>query len=140
MTMKKPRALKILSGTDQPCRRDQGDPLFVEEPVEDMPPPPDWLPNAFAVKEWNRVTKILFAARLLTPGNLQSLGVLCACYGCIVQQYAAGLAPKASELAQYRGLVAEFGLTPVSNSRIRSSGAQQEEKENRFSRFGKRPE
>lgn len=140
MSNKKPRSLKIISGTDQPCRRDEGEPLFVEEPLSDIPDPPDWLPNAHAVKEWNRVTKILHMAKMLTPGCLQSLGVLCASYGCIVQQYAAGLAPKASELAQYRGLVAEFGLTPMSNSRLRPGGGQKEEKENRFSRFGKRPE
>lgn len=140
MTAKKPRALKVISGTDQPCRRDEGEPLFVEEPLDELPAAPDWLPNAHAVKEWNRIAQILHAAKMLTPSNLQPLAVLCASFGRIVQQYAAGSAPSASDLAQYRGLVTEFGLTPMSQNRLKPTDGGGKEKQNRFSRFGKRPE
>lgn len=138
MTARKPRALKMIAGTDQPCRRDDGDPLFVEDPLDEVPAAPDWLPNAHAVREWDRVAKILWAAKLLTPSSVQSLGILCACYGRIVQQYAAGSAPTASDLAQYRGFATEFGLTPMSQGKMKTGAPA--EKANRFSSYGKRPD
>jgi phage terminase small subunit len=138
MASKKPQSLKIISGTDQPCRRDDGAQLFVEEPLTEAPPPPDWLPNAHAMREWNRLAPILAVNKLLTESSMQSLGVLCACYGKIVQLYAAGESPNASQLAQYRGMAAEFGLTPLSQSRLKPNA--EPEKENRFSKHGKRPD
>lgn len=135
---RKPQALKVISGTDQPCRRLEGEGVQVEEPLDEVPAAPDWLPNGHALKEWNRIAPILVANKLLTESSLQTLGVLCAVYGKIVQLYSAGESPIASQIAQYRGLAAEFGMTPMSLAKMKTPAAP--EKVNRFSRHGKRPE
>ena len=135
---RKPQALKIISGTDQPCRRLESEAVQVEEPLAEVPSAPDWLPNGHALKEWNRIAPILVANKLLTESSLQTLGVLCAVYGKIVQLYSAGESPIASQLAQYRGLAAEFGMTPMSQAKMKTPAAP--EKANRFSQHGKRPE
>lgn len=100
---KKSASLKILSGTDQPCRR-TGD--VVALPLaESVPLAPDWLPNAHAVKEWDRLAPILHRVGLLTEAGLSALGTLCALHGKLVQLWAAGEAPTGHMLAQYRNLV-----------------------------------
>lgn len=138
MTTRKPQQLKVISGTDQPCRRDAVESVFQEEPLQVLPDPPAWLPNDHARNEWRRLTPILVANKLLTESSLQSLGVLCAVYGKIVQLYAAGESPIASQLAQYRGLAAEFGMTPLSQAKMKPAAAP--EKKNRFSKYGQRPD
>lgn len=135
---RKPQQLKVIAGTDQPCRRDPVESLFKEEPLQLLPEPPEWLPNDHARREWRRLTPILVANKLLTESSLQSLGILCAVYGKIVQLYAAGEAPIASQLAQYRALAAEFGMTPLSQAKMKPAAPA--EKTNRFSRYGKRPD
>lgn len=135
---RKPQQLKVISGTDQPCRRDDTPSLFQEEPLELQPDPPAWLVNPYAQAEWRRLCPILVANKLLTESSLQSLGVLCAVYGKIVQLYAAGESPIASQLAQYRGLAAEFGLTPLSQAKMKPAAPS--EKKNRFSGYGRRPD
>jgi phage terminase small subunit len=137
VTARKPRHLKSISGTDQPSRRIDGEPLLIETPLDKIPDPPAWLPNAFAVQEWVRITPILQVNKLLTESSVQALGVLCACYGKIVQTYAAGASPTASDLAQYRGLANEFGITPMASSRLKTN--PEEPKGNRFRKFGQRP-
>ena len=106
---RKPTSLKVVAGTDRPCRRPESAP--VEMPALDhIPDPPDWLPNAHAVKEWQRLAPILTANKLLTEAGLSALGQLCALHGKVVQLYAAGEAPVASMVAQLRGLMNDFGL------------------------------
>ena len=98
---RKPTSLKVVAGTDRPCRRPESAP--VEMPALDhIPDPPDWLPNAHAVKEWQRLAPILTANKLLTEAGLSALGQLCALHGKVVQLYAAGEAPVASMVAQLR--------------------------------------
>lgn len=130
---RKPRALKVVAGTVQPCR----DKAEVEmPPVQAVPSAPDWLPNAHAVKEWNRLAPILVANKLLTEGGISPLGNLCALHGKLVQLWSAGECPVASMVAQYRNLINDFGLTPVSQGKVKpvSDGPQ----ENKFSRNGRR--
>lgn len=118
---RKPASLKVIAGTDQPCRRPQ-EPV-VELPLLDrVPDPPDWLPNAHAVKEWQRLAPILCANKLLTEAGLSALGQLCALHGKVVQLYAAGEAPVASMVAQMRGLMNDFGLTPVAQGKVKPAG------------------
>lgn len=136
MSRKKPPHMKVVSGTDQPCRRDDSEPLFEEEPLSEIPQAPLWMPNAHAVNEWNRLAPILHANELLTESCLQSLGVLCAVYGGIVQAYAAGFAPTASQLGQYRALAGDFGLTPLSRDKMRKPEPKQSD--NKFGKFNKR--
>ena len=118
---RKPTSLKVVAGTDRPCRRPESAP--VEMPALDhIPDPPDWLPNAHAVKEWQRLAPILTANKLLTEAGLSALGQLCALHGKVVQLYAAGEAPVASMLAQLRGLMNDFGLTPVAQGKVKPVG------------------
>ena len=118
---RKPTSLKVVAGTDRPCRRPESAP--VEMPALDhIPDPPDWLPNAHAVKEWQRLAPILTANKLLTEAGLSALGQLCALHGKVVQLYAAGEAPVASMVAQLRGLMNDFGLTPVAQGKVKAGG------------------
>lgn len=117
---RKPTSLKVVAGTDRP---DRNPPPAAELPlVSDVPLAPDWLPNAHAIKEWDRLAPILHANKLLTEAGLSALGQLCALHGKTVQLYAAGEAPVASMVAQLRGLMNDFGLTPVAQGKVRPAG------------------
>lgn len=131
---RKPRALKVIAGTDQPSRRERGGADLPA--VSEVPKAPDWLPNAHAKKEWNRLAPILVANGLLTDGGLSALGTLCALHGKLVQLWAAGESPTGHMLAQYRNLINDFGLTPVAQGKVKSVGSE-EKAGNRFSRNGK---
>lgn len=133
---KKATTLKSISGTKQPCRA--APPPSVELPVLDkVPAPPDWLPNAHAVKEWNRLAPILTANKLLTEGGLSALAHLCAMHGKIVQLYAAGEAPTASMASTLQSMINDFGLTPVAQGKVKMNGGE-EKKGNKFASNGKR--
>lgn len=142
MPAAKPRALQVIAGT---TRKDRDEKLaqnpIVDLPLVDVasPPPPNWLPNAHAVKEWRRLAPILAKVGLLTEGGLASLGVLCATHGKIVQVFAAGDCPPASMIATYRSLVNDFGLTPAAQGKVRAVGNPETPPQNEFGRNGKRP-
>lgn len=113
---RRPTVLKLLSGT---ARRDREPVVAVElPPVTAIPEPPDWLPNAHAVKEWHRLAPIMVVNRLVTEADLSSLGHLCAVHGKLVQLWSAGEAPSGHLVAQYRGLAGAFGLSPAWRSRV----------------------
>ena len=131
---KKPRALKVVSGTVQPSR-DEKPPVDLP-PVSQVPAAPDWLPNAHAVKEWDRLAPILVANKLLTEAGTSALGMLCALHGKLVQLWSAGEAPVASMVAQYRNLINDFGLTPVAQGKVKPVG--EEPAGNKFANRGKR--
>ena len=131
---RKPSSLKVVAGTDRP---DRAPPPSVELPVvEGVPEPPDWLANAHAIREWNRLAPILTANKLLTEAAISTLGMLCSLHGKIVQLYAAGESPNGHMMAQYRGLANDFGLTPVAQGKVKPSG--EERKSNPFAQNGKR--
>lgn len=104
--------------------------------MSEVPSAPDWLPNAHAVKEWERLAPILVANKLLTEAGTSALGMLCALHGKLVQLWAAGEAPVASMVAQYRNLINDFGLTPVAQGKVKPVG--EEPASNKFSNRGKR--
>ncbi|WP_075575006.1 P27 family phage terminase small subunit [Lysobacter antibioticus] len=133
---KKHHNLKVVQGTARPDR--DGPPLVDLPLVSDVPAPPDWLPNAHAIKEWNRLAPILHANKLLTEAGISTLGQLCALHGKIVQLYAAGEAPVASMVAQLRGFSNDFGLTPVAQGKVRPNG-NPEKPDNPFAAIGKPP-
>ena len=119
MTAKKPPRMKVISGTDQKCRRET---KSIDLPlVDDVPEAPDWLINAHAVNEWNRLAPMLIANKLLTKAGLSAFGVMCAIQGKINQLFAAGEFPTGHMLAQYRNLVNDFGLTPVAQGKVKPS-------------------
>ena len=133
-TPRKPDKIKALQGTEQACRA-----LLdtLELPLADeLPPPPEWLKNAHARAEWERLGTILFQNKLLTEAGMSAFAQLCAVHGAIVQLYDAGLSPHASMLTQLRGLMNDFGLTPVAQGKVRPSG--EGEKGNKFGGNGKR--
>lgn len=103
--------------------------------VDDQPEAPDWLPNAHARKEWDRLVPILMANRLLTTAALSTLGHLCSLHGKIVQLWAAGEAPTGHMLAQYNALASAFGLAPSWAGKVKPSG--EGEKANGFAKFKK---
>ncbi|PZP90194.1 MAG: hypothetical protein DI587_39355, partial [Variovorax paradoxus] len=105
--------------------------------VTEVPKPPSWLPNAHAVKEWNRLAPILVANKLLSEGGLSALAMLCSLHGKLVQLFAAGEAPVASMVAQYRNLINDFGLTPVAQGKVKPVGNDTPEG-NKFARNGRR--
>lgn len=129
---RKPNNVKSINGTDQPCRLNE----TVEfDLVGEVPTAPDWLPNAHAIKEWNRLGPILHAAGLLTNAGLSAFGHLCALHGKIVQLYAAGESPNSALVNQYRGLINDFGLTPVAQTKVKGGGNSQPK--NKFAGHGK---
>jgi len=131
---KKPSALKVVAGTE---RKDRKATPAAELPVvTETPSAPDWLPNSHAVKEWDRLAPILVANKLLTEGGLSAFGMLCALHGKLVQLWAAGEAPVASMVAQYRNLINDFGLTPVAQGKVKPVG--EEPPANPFTKNGRR--
>ena len=113
----RPTTLKLLSGT---VRKDRAPGESVALPaVSAVPAPPDWLPNAHAVKEWHRLAPIMVANRLVTEADLSSLGHLCAVHGKLVQLWSAGEAPTGHMLAQYNALAGAFGLAPAWRSKVK---------------------
>lgn len=131
---RKPVNLKAVSGTQQKCREVVDAAEF--KLVDSTPDAPDWLPNAHAIKEWNRLAPILHANKLLTEAGCSALGTLCALHGKIVQLFAAGECPTGHMLAQYRNLTNDFGLTPVAQGKVKPVGHK--EKTNKFANNGKR--
>lgn len=131
---KKPSSLKVIAGTDRPDRADDGG---IELPaVDELPVAPDWLPNAHAVKEFERLAQILHANKLLTEAGVMALAHLCALHGKIVQLYAAGESPTANLVSQYRNLINDFGLTPVAQGKVKSGG--ETKTGNKFANNGRR--
>lgn len=130
----RPRHLKVLAGTNRPDR----DPLpSVEMPaLTEVPPAPDWLPNAHAVKEWDRLAGILKANKLLTEASLGPLAQLCALHGKCIQLYAAGEAPTASMIGTLRNLQNDFGLTPVAQGKVHPTS--KDERGNKFATNGRK--
>lgn len=132
--VRKPAQLKSISGTGQKCREV---PSIVDLPVlSTVPEAPDWLPNSHAVKEWDRLARILTANKILTEGGLSALGMLCALHGKIVQLYAAGEAPTASMAGTLRNMENDFGLTPVAQGKVKPIG--ETGKGNKFKGNGQR--
>ena len=132
---KKRDHLKVVSGT---ARADRAEPVGIEIPVlETVPSAPDWLGNAHAVKEWNRLAPIAVANKLLTEAGLSAFGVMCATFGEIVKLTAAGMPPTANMIAQYRALANDFGLTPVAQGKVKPSADK--DAGNKFAKYKDKP-
>lgn len=124
---RKPRALKLLQGTDRKDRRTPEP----EYPELDAAAPPDWLTSPDAIAEWKRLEGLLTATRVLTTADVTALGHLCNLHGECLRLYRANIAPHAATLTQLRLYLAEFGMTPASRGRARPSGSDQPK--NKFS-------
>ena len=128
---KTPAALKLIAGT---ARADRDAPAGVEmAPISDVPPPPDWLPNAHAVNEWKRLAPILVANKLLAEADLSAFAHMCAVHGKMVQLWTAGETPTGHMVSQYNALAAAFGLSPAWRGKVKI-GADKDAG-NKFSKF-----
>jgi phage terminase small subunit len=115
----KPLALKILDG-HQKSLTNFNEPKFPKGDIT----PPSWL-RGLALEHWNELAQILKDAGLLTVADRPALAQLC-------DEYALSRRAKGAQLDKakdrYRRMLVEFGLTPSSRSRIRSSIAQAKDK------------
>lgn len=114
-----PIALKILQGTN---RKDREWADLDVKPIDEVPPPVDWLPNSHAVKEWNRLAPILIRNKLLNDANIGAFAQLCALFGKMVQTWSAGDTPPGNVLGKYRQLMNDFGLTPAAAGKLGQTG------------------
>lgn len=131
---KKPTQLKILAGT---ARKDRDKGAKVDLPkVDSVPEAPSWLPNAHAVTEFNRLAAILFNNSLLHEVSVSALAHLAALHGKLLHIWSTGGIPSGHLMAQYRNLSNDFGLTPISCSKI--GGAAPVKKKNAFANNGTR--
>lgn len=139
-----PTKLKIVKGTDQPCRINPDEP----EPVVSLPdPPPEWKKaNPVALTEWERITPHLYELGLLTAVDRAALVAYCEAWsrlrqaeaeiaktgllvettnGNLIQSPAVGIANTA-----FKNMLAaatEFGLTPSSRTRVSAVGGKRTE-------------
>lgn len=127
---RRPEHLKALIGTARPDRAIGG--VVVAAPLHAPPEPPSWLTDDAALAEWHRLTPRLVACRLLTESMTTTLAHLCAAHGAIVAIYERNQEPRAALIAQYARLAGEFGLTPISSSKI---GGAAPRTENKFVQF-----
>jgi phage terminase small subunit len=114
---RKPNHLKLLQGTFRP---DRAGPEHVNMPsLTEVPEPPDWLPNALATKEWRRLAPILVEFKLLPAASIGPFGVYCGLHGKITQLFGAGETPSGHLISQYHQLASAFGLTAISQQKIK---------------------
>lgn len=133
----KPAQLKLISGTMRKDRDIKA--TMLEAPtVDTLPEAPHWLPNAHAVTEFNRLAEILFNNGLLIESSVTALGHLAAIHGKLVDLWSSGEGetPSGHLMAQYRALVNDFGLSPVSSTKI--GGAAPVKKTNVFASNGRK--
>lgn len=133
-----PTVLKILNGNPGKRPLNQAEPA----PAVGIPDCPDHLTD-LAKAEWARISKELVALGLLTQLDRSALAAYCQCYarwanaetqikktadlgktkkGAVIQNYWLPIANRALE--QMKDYLTEFGLTPVSRSRIKGAEAQ----------------
>ena len=116
---RKPTALKVMQGTNQPSRSNPAEPEF--EPTDGLEPP-EWLRDGEAVAAWREWAGLLESQRVLTEADRRALGMMCNMESAAVQKWNAGAAPSAAELTQLRMMYNEFGLTPASRPKVSSLG------------------
>ena len=130
----KPDHIKVVSGTDQPCRMNPEAPEFPS--LEDEFQPPAWLTNRDALAEWDRTALMLKKSGVLTAADLSMLAALCQTYGEYVDMVTRRIQVPAAFLTQMRMLYAEFGMSPASRSTVKAK--PDEASKNPFSRNGRR--
>lgn len=140
---KTPSKLKILKGTDQPCRMNPAE----AEPDLAIPSPPDHLSQDASV-EWGRVSQELYQLGLLSRIDRAALAAYCQAYGrwCesermlaqkgllvkttngnVIQSPLVGIANKCLEI-MHRYLT-EFGMTPAARARVHAEKPEKSKKQ-----------
>lgn len=132
-----PTALKLIKGTDQPCRINKKEP----KPVRAIPSPPDYLSDR-AKTTWGAVAVLLDRMGVLTEADGLALEGLCEAHAELVAARAALAArggttyesrteggaiifrpyPEVTQIAdadrRFRGWLSSVGMTPADRSRI----------------------
>lgn len=121
--------LKLIAGTARP---DRVTAIATGTPVEDIPTAPDWITSARGRAEFEVLARVLHGNKALAQEVLGPLAVTAALAGKIQDTFAAGETPQGAMIAQYRGMLADLGLTGI--KRVREP-----ERENPFLRNRKRP-
>ncbi len=135
---RKPNHLKVVSGTDQPCRMHQSD-WATFDSLELFPSAPQTL-NTDGKDMWDTLGPRLQANRLLTVVDLYALQQLCYCWQRHVAKQRAGMDITASEDNALKGLYAEFGITPRARQAVAGKQIREDEKpQNPFGQVGKKP-
>ena len=139
-----PDQLKILKGTDQPCRMNDAPDISA---ISKMPPPPPWLSKS-AKKVYKTKSDILASIRVLTPLDIEMFISFCHEFGRYIDtaeklaevSHSAILAEKPGELYERltrinrdafdraKQLAGEFGLSPVARLKIASGEHSQKPK------------
>lgn len=114
-----PPSLKVLAGTNQPCREILDAPEF--DLVQQFPDPPQHL-NVDGAAMWKDLGPSLVAAKVLQVVDLYPLEQLCYAWQRFRAKSKAGMDLLAAEDAALRNLFSEFGMTPASRRRV-STGA-----------------
>ncbi|MCO6178817.1 hypothetical protein [Ciceribacter sp. RN22] len=105
----KPPELKIVSGTDQPCRRRE--PAVAPIPGEAIKP--SWLKGR-AAKLWAEKVAIYRARGQAIVGCESALAQYCAIEASLIEQYRKGITPPVAQVNSFRIYAAEFYDTPAS--------------------------
>jgi len=119
--------LHVIRGTG---RTDRVAAVATGTPVLDMPACPDWITSARGRAEFNTLARLLCVNKALAQEVLGPLAVTAALAGQIQDAFAAGLTPQGALIAQYRGLLADLGLSGI--KRVREP-----ERENPFRKYNK---
>ena len=123
---KKPQELKVITGTDQPCRR--ADPLVIDgEVYTELPVCPVDFEHDAARAEWDRLGPVLVRCKMLNAGNLSAFALMC-------QDFAGALMHDDKAASRYQKWVSDFGLTPASRGRVKTQTAS-DEKPKGFNKF-----
>src|SRR5205823_12677185 len=101
--------LKVVSGTDQPCRRRE----MVVAAIDGAPIKPKWLRGP-AAKLWSEKIATYLARGQNVVGCESALAQLCALEAALIDQYRKGVTPVTAQITAFRALCAEFFDTPSS--------------------------
>lgn len=119
---RKPRALKIVSGTLRPSR-DRAEIELETIGVAGLAEPPDWLAEPGRT-EYLRAGAILAGAGVLTVGDEAVLLTYAASWAGLVRMWENDLQPNAADLTAFRLLANDLGLSPRARASLPSPGAR----------------
>lgn len=125
----KPPELKVVAGTDQPCRRRER----VVKPVDGLPVRPSWLKGR-AAKIWAEKVAAYQNRGQSIVGCESALAQFCALEATLIDQFAKRLTPPTSQINAYRSFASEFFDTPASQI-----GSPKAPKGGKFAGNGQRP-
>ena len=118
--------MKILQGTFDKSRSNPDEPR--PDLVTGIPVSPRRLKGE-ARREWDRVAPELSRLGVLAVDELSVLATYCGLHAAIVAGEKCGKLAPAGYYGQYRGMVADFGLTPSSRSKVKSHKPQAKQNE-----------